>query len=44
MVDNLVILQCIDIPIGINPESFQANLYLFEYETDFISSLMKTDS
>ena len=43
MVVNLVLLQCIGIPMGIDPARFWENLHLYNYEIDFISSLIKTD-
>ena len=41
MVFNLV-LQCIDIPIEIDPAPNWANLYMYDYEVDVISRLCKT--
>ena len=35
-VSNLVLLQCIGIPMGIDPPPFWPKLYLHDYETDFI--------
>ena len=43
MVGNLVPLQCIDIPVGIDPTPFWANLCLFDCEDCFISNLIKSD-
>ena len=43
MVRNLLLLQCISTPIGISPTPFWTNLYLYDYETDFIPSQIKTD-
>ena len=42
-VGNFVILQYVDIPMGIGPAPFSANLSLYECEADFISSLIKID-
>ena len=42
-VGNLVLHQSIGIPMGIDPAPFWANLYLYSYEHDFITSLMKSD-
>ena len=35
MVGNLVLLQCIGIPMGINSVSSWANLFLCDYEADY---------
>ena len=35
--------MCVGIPMGINPAPVRENLYLQDYGTDFISSLIKTD-
>ena len=43
MVGNLTIKQSIGIPMGIDPAPFWANLYLYFYEHQFITSLMRTD-
>ena len=40
---NLVLLQCIFIPVGIDSVPFWTDLYLYDYEDDFISNLIKTD-
>ena len=40
---NLVFLQTIGIPMGIDPAPFWANLYLYHYESRFITHLSKTD-
>ena len=39
---NLLLLQCVDIPMGIYPAPFWENLYLYDYEASFISNLIKT--
>ena len=38
---NLVLRQCIGIPMGIDPAPHWANLYLYSYEEKHVSSLMK---
>ena len=43
MVGNLAIRQSIGIPMGIDPAPFWANLYLYFYEHQFITGLMRTD-
>ena len=43
IVGNLVILQSIGIPMGIDPAPFWANLYLHFYEHKFITNLMSND-
>ncbi len=43
IVGNLTIRQSIGIPMGIDPAPFWANLYLYFYEHEFITNLMKTD-
>ena len=40
---NLVFLQNIGIPMGIDPAPFWANLYLYYYESIFITKLSRTD-
>ena len=40
---NLVLRQVIGIAMGIDPDPFWANLYLYWYEEKHVSSLMKTD-
>ena len=40
---NLVLRQCIGIPMGIDPAPFWANLYLYYYEESHVSTLMKND-
>ena len=40
---NLVFLQTIGIPMGIDPAPFWANLYLYHFESRFITHLSKTD-
>ena len=35
--------QCIGIPMGIDPAPFWANLHLYSYECEFITSLMRSD-
>ena len=42
-VGNLLILQSIGIPMGIDPAPFWANLYLHHYEYKFVSTLIKED-
>ena len=42
-VGNLLFRQSIGIPMGIDPAPFWANLYLYKYESDFITQLMKSD-
>ena len=42
-VGNLMLKQCIGIPMGIDPAPFWANLHLYSYEYKFIKSLMKTN-
>ena len=34
-------MQSIGIPMGIDPAAFWANLYLYSYEEEFISDLVK---
>ena len=40
---NLVFTQVIGIPMGIDPAPFWANLYLYEFEKEYITSLIATD-
>ena len=42
-VGNCVMKQGIGIPMGIDPAPFWANLYLYSYEEEFISSLLTCD-
>ena len=42
-IGNLLFRQCVGIPMGIDPAPFWANLYLYKYESDFISDLIKND-
>jgi hypothetical protein len=42
-VGNLLFRQCIGIPMGIDPAPFWANLHLYSYESDFITSLISSD-
>ena len=42
-VGNLVLLQIIGIPMGIDPAPFWANLYLSKYECDFMKKIIKAD-
>ena len=42
-VGNLLFNQCIGIPMGIDPAPFWANLHLYSYECDFITSLISSD-
>ena len=43
MLGNLVFLQNIGIPMGIDPAPFWANLYLYHYESEFITRLSKSE-
>ena len=43
LIGNKLFLQIIGIPMGIDPAPFWANLYLYSYECDFITSLMTLD-
>ena len=40
---NLVFLQSIGIPMGIDPAPFWANLYLYHFESLFVTKLSRTD-
>lgn len=40
---NIVLRQCIGIPMGIDPAPYWANLYLYSYEEKHVSTLMKDD-
>ena len=42
-VGNLVFRQSIGIPMGIDPAPFWANLYLYKYECDHVTKLIRTD-
>ena len=42
-VGNMVLKQTIGIPMGIDPAPFWANLFLYTYEEEYISSLMTVD-
>ena len=42
VVGNLLFHQCIGIPMGIDPAPFWANLHLYLYECDFITSLISS--
>ena len=42
-VGNLLLLQKIGIPMGIDPAPFIANLYLYHYENKYITHLMHTN-
>ena len=42
-VGNLVLLQVIGIPMGIDPAPFWANLYLSKHECDFIKDMIRSD-
>ena len=42
-VGNIVMLQIIGIPMGIDPAPFWANLFLYFYENKFIKNLLTTD-
>ena len=41
-VGNKLFRQCIGIPMGIDPAPFWANLYLFFYESEYITNLIKS--
>jgi len=43
LIGNKLFLQCIGIPMGIDPAPFWANLHLYSYEYKFITSLMGSD-
>ena len=40
---NIVFKQCIGIPMGIDPAPFWANLYLYSFESEFITNLTRTE-
>lgn len=42
-VGNLVFLQAIGIPMGIDPAPFWANLFLYTYEEQFVTNTIPTD-
>ena len=42
-VGKTVLRQAIGIPMGIDPAPFWANLYLYSYEKDYISDMIKSD-
>ena len=42
-VGNITIQQVIGIPMGIDPAPFWANLFLYTYEEEYMSSLISTD-
>ena len=42
-VGNVVMRQAIGIPMGIDPAPFWANLFLYTYEEEFVSNLIKTN-
>ena len=42
-VGNIIMRQAIGIPMGIDPAPFWANLFLYTYEEEFISNLMRTN-
>ena len=42
-VDNILILQTVDIPMGIYCAPFCGNLYLYNYEFKYIMNLIGTD-
>ena len=42
MVGGLLLIQCKDIPMGIDPTPFWTDLSLYDYDADFISNLIKT--
>ena len=39
-VGNLIFRQSIGIPMGINPATFWANVYLYKYESDHVTKLV----
>ena len=41
-VGNITLKQDIGIPMGIDPAPFWANLFLYSYEVDYMSSLIQT--
>ena len=43
IIANLVLLQIIGIPMGIDPALFWANLYLSKYECDIMKEIIKAD-
>ena len=40
---NLVFRQCIGIPMGIDPAPFWANLYLYHFESKFITKMSRSE-
>ena len=42
-VGNQIMRQAVGIPMGIDPAPFWANLFLYTYESDFITDLIRTD-
>ena len=42
-VGNTVLRQAIGIPMGIDPAPFWANLFLYAYETNYMSNLISSD-
>ena len=42
-IGNSVFFQIIGIPMGIDPASFWANLYLYQFENQFMKDLRKSD-
>ena len=42
-VGNLIFRQCIGIPMGIDPAPCWANLYLYKYECDHVTRLIRSD-
>ena len=42
-VGNCILRQSIGIPMGIDPAPFWANLFLYAYESSYMSSLVQTD-
>ena len=42
-IGNTIFTQCIGIPMGIDPAPFWANLYLYYFECEFITKLIKTN-
>ncbi len=42
-IGNLLLKQCVGIPMGIDPAPFWANLHLYSYEYTYVTNLMRTD-
>ena len=41
---NVFLLQTVDIPMGIDPASFWANFYLYNYESKYITNPIRTNN